>query len=384
MLLFWLVFVLLISFLVFSSSVFAANENPSSLITDEIISTTLDNYTQTVVIDQLILGLPFMNKMIQNPYNKGQNGGHRFKVPLRTKKTDGLSSFGMGDTITPQRKPVVTVAWGTFKQALAYVMFDWVEERMNGGPGKLIDIVSERMQATLQDAKEDFQTMLWADGTGNGGKDFMGIQGLIPTDPRTGVVMGYDRASNHWWRNWYWDGATYGPHPIDADAAAGPQNVGAFGTFSASRGGGVATSFFIYETAWNSTQQGESPGDIFWISDQAVYEYYSVGYPLYQHNVELPLNEDIASFGFGGVMFKNAPWMYDTVENGAPASELRLINQKYLYLQKDTGAWLVWLPWREPFNQLARAKFLTLRGNMVQSYPRKQAVFQGITAWVAA
>ena len=323
--------------------------------------------------------------MIQNPHNKGQNGGHRIRVPLRTRKTDGMQSFGMGATITPQRKAVVTYAWATFKQTLSTVRFDWVEERQNAGPGKIIDIVSERVGATLQDGKEDFQTMLWGDGTGNGAKDFMGITGLIPTDPRTGVMMGYDRATNQWWRNWYWDGATYGPHPIDAEPGGGaPANIGAFGNYSAATSGGVAVSFQIFETGFNSTQIGESPGDLFWISDQAVYEYYSTGYALYQHNAEIPMNEDIVSFGFGGAMFKNAPWIWDTVENGAPAGELRLVNMRYLYLHKDTGAWFIWTPWRTPFNQLARAKFLLVRGNFVISYPRKQAVFQGITAWAAA
>lgn len=367
-----------------------ANENPSAEITDEIISTTLDTYAQTAVIDQLALAIPFLNRILQSPHNKGDNGGHRIRVPLRTKKTDGLSSFGMGDTVTPQRKPVVTHAWATYKQLVASVRFDWVEERMNAGKGKVIDIVAERTKATIQDSKEDFQSMLWDDGTGNAGKDFMGIQGLIPADPRTGVIMGYDRAvaGNQWWRNWYWDGVTYGPHPIDAEPGGGaPVNVGAFGTFSAGAGGtgqGYARIFDLIETGWNSVMQGQTPGDVFFISDQAVYEYYASGYALHQHNAEIPINEDIHNFGFGGAMYKNAPWIFDTVENGAPEGELRLINTQYTYLHKDTGAWMIWTPWREPFNQFARAKFLKIRGNMIMSYPRKNAVWQGITAWTAA
>ena len=249
-----------------------ANTNPTSDITNEILTATLDEYAKTEVQDQLILGVPFLNLMIQSPHNKSFNGGHRIRVNLRTKKTDGLSSFGANATITPQRKPVLGYAWATFKQAVSYVRFDWVEERQNAGAGKVLDIVNARMEATLQDAKEDFQTMLWGDGTNNGAKDFMGIQGLMPSDPRTGVIMGYDRASNYWWRNWYWDGSTFGPHPIDSEPGGGaPNSVGAFGTYSAATGGGVATSFKILNTGWNSTQRGESAADCIWISDQAVY-----------------------------------------------------------------------------------------------------------------
>lgn len=355
-----------------------ANENPNVDITDEILSTTLDNYTQTTVIDQLALQIPPMNRLIQSPHKDGQDGGHRIRVPVRAKKTDGLQSFGMGQTITSQRKPVVQYAWATFKQALSYVRVNWVELRMNSGPGKVVDILTERLAATLQDGKEDFNTMLWGDGTGGGGRDFMGLTGLIPNDPRTGVIMGYDRASTYWWRPWYWDGSTYGPHPTDASAGA-PSGVGAFGAISGVQG--VATSFAYYNTGWNSTQNGENPADCFWISDQAVYEYYATYYPLYQHNVELAANEDILQYGFGGVMFHNCPWIYDTTANGAPSGELRLINTRYLYLFTDTGAWMVWLPWREPYDQLDRVKYLALRGNVVASNFRKQAVWSGITAW---
>ena len=69
-----------------------ANENPSAEITDEIISTVLDNYANTVVIDQLILALPFLERIMASPHNKAQDGGHRIRVPIRTKKTDGVVS----------------------------------------------------------------------------------------------------------------------------------------------------------------------------------------------------------------------------------------------------------------------------------------------------
>lgn len=375
-------------FIVFDwSLLITINENPDATITDEIIASTLDTYIGPSIIDQLALAIPFFNRMMMSPHNQSLDGGHRIRVGVRDKKTDGAVSFGKTSTITPQRKPVISHAWATFKHILSYVRFNAIEERENAGRGKVFDIIAERIAATLQDGKEDIQTMLWGDGTGNGNRDFMGITGLLPADPRTGVIMGFDRAINQWWRNWYWDGATRGPHPLFAEPAAVPQNVGAFGVFSSGAGGtgqGAATSFKIFNTGYNSVMQGQQPGDMFWISDQAVYEYYETGYPLHQHNVEIPINEDVVKFGFGGAMFKNVVWIWDTIENGAPAGELRLVNTKFIYLVKDSGMWFAWTDWRVPFNQLDRAKFLLVRGNMIQKFPRKHAVFQGITDWVAA
>ena len=359
-----------------------ANENITQTLTDEKITAIMDAYLTTQVSDQVALSTSIGRMMMENPYNVSRNGGRRIKIPLRIGKTDGLVSFGENDTIDPQRKPVLQFAFATFKQALSSIRISWVEERENTGPDSIISILKSRTDATIQDAKEDFRAMMWGDGTGNGGKDMMGITGLLPNDPRTGVVMGYDRslAASAFWIPWYWDGSTYGPFATDATPSA-PSSVGAFGAINATTGAGVPTALRYLDTGWLSTQDGEMASDCFWLSDQQTYQYYKTDYPLYCNKVEVPMDSDVVKWGYGGAVLNGAPWIFDTTANGAPSGEIRLINKKYLHMVIDSGAWWVWSDWKEPFNQPSRAKFMFVRGQLVCKNFRKQAIFPGVLAW---
>jgi len=359
-----------------------ANENITQLITDEAIIATMDGYLSTQVFDQVALQWGVGRMMMDNPYNVKRNGGRRIKIALRTGKTDGLVAFGDNSTVDPQRKPVLQWAFATFKQCLANVRISWVEERQNTGPDAIISILKSRVDATIQDAREDFRTMIWGDGTGGGGLNMMGITGLIPNDPRTGTIMGYDRslAASGFWKPWYWDGATYGPLPTDTVGGA-PSGVGAFGAINAGTGRGIPTALRILVTGWNSTQEGENAGDCFWLSDQQTYQYYAVDWPVYGSKVEIAVDDKVIKWGYGGATLMGAPWIYDTTVNGAPGGEIRLINKRYLHMVIDSGAWWIWSDWKEPFNQPSRAKFMFVRGQLICKNFRKQAVYPTVTAW---
>ena len=359
-----------------------ANENITQTLTDEKVTAIMDAYLTTTVSDQVALSTSVGRMMMENPYNVKRNGGRRIKIPLRVGKTDGLISFGENDTVDPQRKPVLQFAFATFKQALSSIRISWVEERENAGSDSVISILKSRTDATVQDCKEDFRKMMWGDGTGNGGKDMMGIQGLLPADPRTGTIMGYDRsvAASGFWHPWVWDAATYGPHATDAVCPA-PSSAGAFGAINAGTGRGIPTGLRILDTMWNSVTDGESASDYFWLSDQQTYQFYKTDWPIYGDKKELPVDDKIVRWGYGGAILNNAPWIFDTTANGAPAGEIRLINKKYLHMVQDSGAWWTWSDWKEPFNQPSRAKFMFVRGQVICKDFRKQGVSHGWTAW---
>jgi hypothetical protein len=358
-----------------------ANDILTQVLTDETTAVMIDSYLSTTIYDQVAKDTTFGRLMMENPYNKSVNGGLRFKIPMRVGKTDGLEWFGEDATFNPTRHEVLQWAYGTFKQAAANVRFSWLESRAWASKDAILDALKARIDATVQDCKEDFRTVMWGDGTGHGGKDMMGMQGYIPNDPRSGVVLGRDRslAANGFWKPWYWDGTTQGPLPTDTVGGA-PTSIGAFGAINA--GLGRATGLNILIIGWESTQAGENPSDCYWISDQATYGYYARGYPIYGDKVNLVVDPTVAKWNVGGATLMGAPWIYDTTANGAPSGEVRLINKKYFFLVKDSGAWWVWTDWREPFNQPgSKAKYMFIRGETVVTDFRKHAVFSGLSAW---
>jgi hypothetical protein len=74
------------------------------------------------------------------------------------------------------------------------------EMEQNSGREKIIDLVKNKMKVAEISLATDLETMLFADGTGNGGKDLLGLAAIIPTTSNAGTFAGFDRsvAANAW------------------------------------------------------------------------------------------------------------------------------------------------------------------------------------------
>jgi len=358
-----------------------ANTEISRSILSEKDSAIMDAYLSTTVFDMVALDTKIGQMLMANPYNIKRNGGRRIQILMRVGHTDGLIPFGENDTVDPQRKPVLQTAYATFKQALSSIRVSWVEERENAGADSIVSILKARTDATIQDCKEDFRTMMWGDGTSHEGKAMMGIIGLIPTTPTTGIAMGYDRAvaANGFMHPWVWN-STHGLGPYATDEVCPtPTAIGAFGDISDKAP--LALPYFNY--AVRATQADENEADAFWLSDETTYSWYADLYPLYGDRIEIPMSGETLKWGYQAAIVANRPWIYDTAANGAPVGEVRLINKKYMPMVQDSGAWWVWSNWKEPFNQPSRAKFMFVRGQLICTNFMKQAVLSGMTTWTA-
>lgn len=77
------------------------------------------------------------------------------------------------------------------------------EKRANRDEEQLIDLIDEKMGATMSRLKNTVDTSLRGDGTGHGGREFDGIKKMISTTPTSGSYGQIDRTSsaNAWARN---------------------------------------------------------------------------------------------------------------------------------------------------------------------------------------
>lgn len=354
-------------------------------LTDERVALMLDEMLPTIY-HQVALSTPLLNQMETSDYKEERNGGARVRVPLRTGKNTSFKTFYKGATMTPQPYPSAMFCYFNYKQGAGDVLIDWVEEREHAGGGAVIELLTLRVQDLMDSVREEMSKMLWASTVGNDGLDLNGIQLLVPTDPRTGILAGLDRASHIWWRNCYWDnntsGYAYGQPPIDITLGA-PVAVGPFGAFAAGAGGrGYSTCLKRMGTILDNCSDGENLRDYFIITDRLTYEQYT---DMPQHmgaiTVAYSQDENIVRWNFGGALFRGVPILRDSINMGAPSGEMRFINKKYMKLISDSGAWFTWTAERSPYNQFAKARYLMLRGQLVMLTPRKHGILQGITAW---
>lgn len=354
-------------------------------VTDERVSLMLDEMLPTIY-SQTALSTPLTNQLETSEYKEERPGGARIRVPLRTGKNTSFKTFYKGATMTPQSYPSAMYCYWNYKQGAGDVLIDWVEEREHAGGGAVIELLQLRVQDLMDSVREEMNKMLWASAVGNVGMDLNGVQLLIPTDPRTGILAGLDRASHIWWRNCYWDnnssGYAYGQPPIDITLGA-PVAIGAFGAIAGGAGGrGYSTCLKRMGTILDNCSEGENLRDYFIITDRLTYEQYT-DMPQHMGAVQIAFSQDenIVRWNFGGALFRGVPILRDSINMGAPSGEMRFINKKYMKLITDSGAWFTWTAERSPYNQFAKARYLMLRGQLVLLTPRKHGVLQGITAW---
>lgn len=365
-----------------------ANENITDILTDERVALVLDEMLPEIY-HQVALSTVLLNQFEMSPYKEERNGGARLRVPLRTGKNNSFATFGKGAVRTPTAHPSAMFGYYNYKQGAGDVLIDWVEEREHAGGTQtsVIELIRMRVMDLIDSAREEMNRMLWATEVGNDGMDLNGLQFLIPTDPRTGIMAGLDRAVNIWWRNCYWDnntsGFAYGAPPIDITLGA-PVAVGAFGAIAGGGAGGRGYSDALKRmgTILNNCSEGEDLRDYVIITETQVYEQYT-DMPQHMGGIQIAYSNDeqIVKWSFGGALFRQVPILKDSVTMGAPTGEMRFINKKYTKLISDAAAWFTWTADRSPYNQFAKARYLMLRGQLVQLKPRRNGILEQITAW---
>jgi hypothetical protein len=342
---------------------------------DELVATTLDRYEQDL-INHTVLDIPIYQFFINSPHKKMVSGGHRIRFPLVLDKADGVGWYGLGDTFDPQPKRILGWGHATLKQGAGDVTFEDLEGWMNSGPGAFINMVTAKVESLEQSIKEDLNANAWADGTGAGGMEPTGLTGHITSSPTTGTYMGFSKVTEFWARHWYNDGVTVGPHSLTAPTGIAPVAVGAIGDISEQ----FPLIIQRLNNMWASTAKMENKRDIFHITDLQTELWYK-DIPFRCPGYDIGVTEGPFNIGIELCHFRGSPILSDTVDNGAPAGEWRQVNTKYYKMYIDQDHFFFWVGPRSPYNALRTARYLVVRFQFVDTYPRKQGFLDGIVTW---
>lgn len=119
------------------------------------------------------------------------------------------------ETINITPPDTTTAAEFNWKQAAGSVSISGLEaEVQNVGKAQVISMLKSRIKNAERTMKNQATVGMYATGTGNGGKEFGGLQLLVADTPTSGTVGGIDRATNTFWRNQSFDATTDGGAPV--------------------------------------------------------------------------------------------------------------------------------------------------------------------------
>jgi len=321
---------------------------------NEILSSTFNKVSKTFV-DNIFKARPLGYFLTRSDNVVLIDGGAAIVESIIGRENDTVASYSGWDQIVPAATEEITSATYPWRQLAATVSMAGIEEAQNGGEAQIMDLLRVKIDVAQESIVSTLNTMFHGDGTGNGGKDLMGLEGLLGSN--AAPVGGIDPAdaANTWWKS----------NIFDASLAA---------TWGA---GTTDPSLKKWSNAFNTASVGsDQPGFI--LTTQDIYEFYE---GLLQPNLRYS-STAMADAGFQSLEFKGKPVLYDA---DTTAGYVWMINPKYLRLKAHRNRFFKAGPFIQPRDYDVRTMKMLTYGNLVVNNRSRHALITGMgTTGVAA
>jgi len=306
---------------------------------DALLSTTLANYRDQLT-DNVFSDRVLTNHLMTNGRIRMVNGGTKIVEPLIYGQNSTVASYSGYDPISLTAQTGITAAEYEWKQYAASIAISGIEEAKNNGEAEIINLLEAKIMQAEESMREGFNTMFFADGTGNSGKDWNGLGNLVETGNTVGGINSAT-AGNEYWRS-----------------------------YEENTAGALTTAQMA--TAYNSVSVGNDRPDLI-LTTRTLFEKYE---SLLQGQLRYT-DTKTADAGFQNLLFKAAPVVYDTA---APAGNMFFINSKYLTLVGHSGKWFQQTQFVRPENLDARYALIMCYGNLTCRNRKKQGKLTAKTA----
>lgn len=186
----------------------------------DIISTTIQARGSSLA-DNTTRNNAFLMKMRERGNVKPFSGGNVIleEIMYNDPATLNAGSYSGYDTIDITPNSPISAAQFDIKQYAAAVSISGLEMLQNSGKEQMIDLLEGRIDVAEAQLMNQISAGLYSDGTGNGGKDIVGLAAAVSTSPGSGTYGGINRATWTFWRNVAFDATT------DGGAAATSANI---------------------------------------------------------------------------------------------------------------------------------------------------------------
>ena len=310
----------------------AANSN-----FDNLLTTTLANYRDQLT-DNIFTARPLTYTLMEKGRIRMLNGGTKIVEPLIYGLNNTVGSYGGYDTLNLAPQEGISAAEFEWKQYAASISISGIEEAKNNGEQEIINLLEAKIMQAEESMREGFNTMFFADGTGNSSKDWNGLGNLVENGNTVGNI---DSSTYTWWKSYEENTAT-------------------------------ALTLAQMATAYNSVSVGNDHPDTL-LTTQTLFEKYEA---LLQPNLRYT-DTKTADAGFQNLLFKSAPVMYDT---GCTAGTFYFLNSKYLTLVGHTSKWFEQTAFIRPEDLDARYALIMCYGNLTVRNRAKQGKLTAKTA----
>lgn len=156
------------------------------------VTTTTQDKIMPKVVDTVLDSNVFFTRMV----NKAEKwSGDKKKYPIKhSKNTTGTSFSGFDTFATSATDNRVNLEFDPkFYQISVALPLD--ELSVNATEDKIIDLAKIECASAAQDMADDLGTQFYGDGTGNGSKDFLGLEAIVDDGTTAATIGGQARAT---------------------------------------------------------------------------------------------------------------------------------------------------------------------------------------------
>jgi hypothetical protein len=278
-------------------------------------------------VDNIFTSQQLIYLLNQEGFKESSSGGRLFECTVEYALNTTFRGVGEMETLDTTRITVFDAADYVQKIFAGTVVFSDLEQLRNAVNGRKFDVVAAKLENGKNSAMEQLNTVLYADGSGNGGNDPDGLAKVISSTPTTGTVGGINAATFTFWRN---------------RQASGAKTTTAFDNLRS-----VMTSVFNQCTLGGNDRQPTGG-----VTDRATFEGYEGLLVAVERIVKADGKAGAGDIAFinDSINFKGKPLMYD---ESCPAGLLYWVNNKFLKLFYLKGGWMTMKPGVQPANQLS-------------------------------
>ena len=154
---------------------------------------------QREVQDLVYNSTPITAILRENGAVRAYDGGPEIRIPLQIDKLDAQWFTGY-DKLNIAPKELVNSAVFTPKRVTSMFSLTGTELLFNSGRAQIIDLMDLYLRSSEEGIREEMETAIVGDGTGQGGRQMVGLGGAVPIVANAGTYGGIDRSAHAIWR----------------------------------------------------------------------------------------------------------------------------------------------------------------------------------------
>lgn len=334
---------------------------------NRVLSTTQD-FLMPKLVDTVLNSNVFATRALANA-KKWQ--GEQFKIPVKVSQNSTGTSFQGYDTFSTAASDTrVRMAYDPkFYQITVSLPLD--ELSVNKGEEAVLDLMKIEMASSAQDMADDIGDLFYGDGTGNNGKDFLGLGAIVDDGTSVANIGGLARA-------------TYETLKSTVTASGGTLTLAKMATLwnAVTSGSQKPTAIYAPEAVWSLYEQLLEPK------------------LRIQKDVGMDIGGVKGGTGFTALDYKGVPVLAD---EKATSGTLFFLNENFVewralpvamtkpvnFMSQDIegndysevkGLGFSWSDFIKPTNAAAIVGHVYLGGELVTSNPKRHGKLTGITS----